>query len=107
MNYTEPLDLNHDMRLTDLVAKVAGSMKRVPVTLIDITKMSDYRKDAHTSVYSFRQGKLLTAKQKAQPDKFADCIHWCLPGVPDVWNQILYTRILSKSSAALRLPPLR
>ncbi|AQK56679.1 Putative DUF231 domain containing family protein [Zea mays] len=97
-NYSQPLDLYHDMRLYDLVVKVASSMEKVPVTVIDITRMSDYRKDAHTSLYTIRQGKLLTPKQKADPEKFADCIHWCLPGVPDVWNQILYTRILSKSS---------
>ncbi|PUV26753.1 hypothetical protein PAHAL_J020100 [Panicum hallii] len=97
-NYSQPLDLYHDMRMFDLVVKVASSMEKVPVTVINITRMSDYRKDAHTSLYSIRQGKLLTPKQKADPEKFADCIHWCLPGVPDVWNQILYTRILSKSS---------
>ncbi|RLM84948.1 protein trichome birefringence-like 28 [Panicum miliaceum] len=97
-NYSQPLDLYHDMRMFDLVVKVASSMDKVPVTVINITRMSDYRKDAHTSLYSIRQGKLLTPKQKADPEKFADCIHWCLPGVPDVWNQILYTRILLKSS---------
>ena len=97
-NYSQPLDLYHDMRLYDLVVNVARSMEKVPVSVIDITKMSDYRKDAHTDLYTFRQGKLLTPKQKEDPEKFADCIHWCLPGVPDVWNQILYTRILSKSS---------
>uniref|UniRef100_A0ACD5Y728 Uncharacterized protein n=1 Tax=Avena sativa TaxID=4498 RepID=A0ACD5Y728_AVESA len=97
LNYTQPLDLNHDMRIYDLVKSTAESMKKVPVTLIDITRMSDYRKDAHTSIYSFQQGHLLTAKQKADPQKFADCIHWCLPGVPDVWNQVLYTKIFSKS----------
>ncbi|KAL0705543.1 hypothetical protein Bca4012_071968 [Brassica carinata] len=24
-----------------------------------------------------------------------DCIHWCLPGVPDTWNEILYAKFLS------------
>ncbi|CAM0950543.1 unnamed protein product [Alopecurus aequalis] len=108
LNYTQPLDLNHDMRLYDTVARTAKSMKKVPVTLIDITRMSDYRKDAHTSIYTLRQGYLLTPEQKADPQKFADCIHWCLPGVPDVWNQVLYTRIFSKpppSPPTLSLPP--
>nr|CAB3459107.1 unnamed protein product [Digitaria exilis] len=97
-NYSQPLDLYHDLRIFHLVVNVASSMEKVPVTVINITRMSDYRKDAHTSLYTMRQGKLLTPKQKADPEKFADCIHWCLPGVPDVWNQILYTKILSKSS---------
>jgi hypothetical protein len=110
LNYTQPFDLNHDMRTYDLVASTAKSMKKVPVTLIDITRMSDYRKDAHTSIYTLRQGHLLTPKQKADPQKFADCIHWCLPGVPDVWNQVLYTRIFSKllpspPTPTLSLPP--
>lgn len=102
LNYTEPFDLNHDMRMYDLVASTSRSMKKVPVTLIDITRMSDYRKDAHTSVYTIRRDRLLTPKQRADPEKFADCIHWCLPGVPDVWNTVLFTRIFSKSSP----PPL-
>uniref|UniRef100_A0A0D9XVV9 Uncharacterized protein n=1 Tax=Leersia perrieri TaxID=77586 RepID=A0A0D9XVV9_9ORYZ len=106
LNYTEPLDLNHDMRMYDMVINVAKNMKNVPVTVINITRMSDYRKDAHTSLYTIRQGKLLTPEQKAKPQKFADCIHWCLPGVPDVWNQILYTRILSKSSPPSPIPSL-
>ncbi|XBH73942.1 hypothetical protein VPH35_100979 [Triticum aestivum] len=29
------------------------------------------------------------------PSSYADCIHWCLPGVNDVWNQLLYAHIVS------------
>lgn len=25
-----------------------------------------------------------------------DCSHWCLPGVPDTWNELLYAHLLSK-----------
>ncbi|CAL9051559.1 unnamed protein product [Musa banksii] len=84
-----------DMNLFALAKKVTGSTARVPVTFIDITAMSEYRKDAHTSVYTVRQGALLTPEQQAKPAEFADCIHWCLPGLPDTWNQVLFTRLLS------------
>ncbi|XP_020224732.1 protein trichome birefringence-like 31 [Cajanus cajan] len=63
---------------------------KIDVTLLNITQLSEYRKDAHTSVYGERKGKLLTKEQRANPRDFADCIHWCLPGVPDAWNEILY-----------------
>jgi len=63
---------------------------KIEVTLLNITQLSEYRKDAHTSVYGERKGKLLTKEQRANPKSFADCIHWCLPGVPDTWNEILY-----------------
>lgn len=53
-----------------------------PVTLLDITNLSLLRKDGHPSVYGLggRTGM--------------DCSHWCLAGVPDTWNEILYNLIL-------------
>ncbi|XP_074588041.1 protein trichome birefringence-like 28 [Curcuma longa] len=84
-----------DMNLWALARKVTGSTVRVPVTFIDITAMSERRKDAHTSVYTMQQGKMLAPEQKADPAKFADCIHWCVPGLADTWNQLLYAELLS------------
>lgn len=28
----------------------------------------------------------------------SDCSHWCLPGLPDTWNRLLYANIVSDSS---------
>lgn len=67
---------------------------KIDVTLLNITQLSEFRKDAHTSVYTERRGKLLTKEQKSDPNTYADCIHWCLPGVPDTWNEILYAHLL-------------
>ncbi|RID71617.1 hypothetical protein BRARA_C03544 [Brassica rapa] len=49
-----------------------------PVTLLDITMLSLLRKDGHPSSYGLGGH---TAN---------DCSHWCLSGVPDTWNEILY-----------------
>jgi hypothetical protein len=51
-------------------------------------------------VHTIRQGQILTPEQQADPGTYADCIHWCLPGVPDIWNSILYTRIMSRPDTA-------
>ncbi|KAL2921199.1 Protein trichome birefringence-like 1 [Bienertia sinuspersici] len=64
------------------------STMKTPVVYLNITKMTDYRKDAHPSIYR-------KSKTKSQPNKVQDCSHWCLPGVPDSWNQILYSLIFS------------
>lgn len=61
------------------VVKRAISKIKTPVTLLDVTLLSLLRKDAHPSIYGLFS---------------MDCSHWCLPGVPDVWNQILYNYIL-------------
>jgi len=71
---------------------------KIDVTFLNITQLSDLRKDAHTSVYTEKKGKLLTKEQQADPKNFADCIHWCLPGVPDTWNEILYAHLLQEFS---------
>lgn len=61
-----------------IVKNVLRHMKK-PVHLLDITLLTQLRKDGHPSIYAGGGSKLL------------DCSHWCLPGVPDTWNQLLYS----------------
>ncbi|XVE99776.1 hypothetical protein REPUB_Repub03eG0230300 [Reevesia pubescens] len=96
MNMSTPPNIGTDHRLFLIVSNVTQSMK-VPVYFLNITNLSEYRKDAHTSVYTTRQGQLMTPEQQADPATYADCIHWCLPGLPDTWNELLYTHIISHS----------
>ncbi|CAN1230010.1 Protein trichome birefringence-like 39 [Linum perenne] len=60
-----------------VVNKVLSRVKK-PVYLLDITGLSLYRKDAHPGQYSSINGG-------------DDCSHWCLPGLPDTWNLLLYS----------------
>ncbi|XP_050209694.1 protein trichome birefringence-like 28 [Mercurialis annua] len=90
------LNVGTDGRLLLITENVIKSVK-VPVNLLKITSLSEYRKDAHTSIYTTRQNKLLTVEQQGNPAIYADCLHWCLPGVPDTWNELLYTHIISQS----------
>ncbi|KAJ8752090.1 hypothetical protein K2173_001765 [Erythroxylum novogranatense] len=64
-----------------VVNKVLSRIKK-PVYLLDVTALSQYRKDAHPSTYSGQH-------------KGTDCSHWCLPGLPDTWNQLLYAAVFS------------
>ncbi|XP_047308719.1 protein trichome birefringence-like 6 [Impatiens glandulifera] len=66
-----------------VVEDVIKQMK-TPVTFLDITEMSEYRIEGHPSVYGKKSSKV------------QDCSHWCLPGVPDTWNEILYFHLLLK-----------
>ncbi|CAK9181129.1 unnamed protein product [Ilex paraguariensis] len=61
--------------------KVLSTIQK-PVKLLNITHLSQLRKDGHPSIYGFNGPTGM------------DCIHWCLAGVPDTWNQILYNAIL-------------
>ncbi|CAL9220494.1 unnamed protein product [Arabidopsis halleri] len=93
---TEPIKnetyLTPYMLKMEILERVLRGMK-TPVTYLNITRLTDYRKDAHPSIY--RKQKL-SAEESKSPLLYQDCSHWCLPGVPDSWNEILYAEILVK-----------
>ncbi|RRT57656.1 hypothetical protein GW17_00049162 [Ensete ventricosum] len=61
---------------------VEDAVKGTSVTLLDITSLSQLRDEGHISKYTL---KASTGMQ--------DCLHWCLPGIPDTWNELLYAQI--------------
>ncbi|XP_020108452.1 protein trichome birefringence-like 33 isoform X1 [Ananas comosus] len=64
----------------------------VSVTFLNITQLSSYRKDAHTSIYK-KQWLPLSPEQLANPVSYSDCVHWCLPGLQDTWNELLFAKL--------------
>ncbi|XP_051192586.1 uncharacterized protein [Lolium perenne] len=80
-----------------ILEEVLHGMK-TPVAYMNITRMTDYRKEGHPSIY--RKQKLSEEERKA-PELYQDCSHWCLPGVPDSWNEVLYAKILVKQHQML------
>ncbi|XP_026439418.1 protein trichome birefringence-like 2 [Papaver somniferum] len=61
------------------------------VLYLNISKLSYYRADAHPSVYR-NVFKNYTFQERIEASQ--DCSHWCLPGVPDTWNELLYAALL-------------
>ncbi|GFP82806.1 protein trichome birefringence-like 4 [Phtheirospermum japonicum] len=59
------------------------SRMKMPVFYLNITKMTDYTKDGHPSI--FRQSALT----RKNGSFFQDCSHWRLPGVPASLNELL------------------
>ncbi|XP_030531752.2 protein trichome birefringence-like 9 [Rhodamnia argentea] len=57
------------------------------VHFLNITRMTEFRNDGHPSSHR-EPGTPPTAAQ--------DCSHWCLPGVPDTWNELLYAQLVSR-----------
>ncbi|CAN6200900.1 unnamed protein product [Urochloa humidicola] len=67
-----------------IVEEAIGRM-RFPVRLLNVTKLTNFRRDGHPSVYG-KAGGVSKRKQ--------DCSHWCLPGVPDAWNELIYASLV-------------
>ncbi|XWS30009.1 hypothetical protein CRYUN_Cryun24cG0081400 [Craigia yunnanensis] len=96
----ESYQLTFGKSLKEIVEKTVQGM-RTPVKYLNITKLSAYRSDAHSSIYGTKQGKLLVATKQQRPAMVADCSHWCLPGVPDTWNHLLYASMILDSSSGI------
>ncbi|XP_019165713.1 PREDICTED: protein trichome birefringence-like [Ipomoea nil] len=64
---------------------------KTPVSYLNITRMTDFRKDAHPSMYRTRN---MTNEERQTWFIHQDCSHWCLPGVADNWNELLYAQLL-------------
>ncbi|XP_026382027.1 protein trichome birefringence-like 2 isoform X1 [Papaver somniferum] len=68
---------------------------KTPVIYLNVTKQTYYRADAHPALYTrFYNGSIANEAMKQ------DCGHWCLPGVPDTWNELLYISLLKAGKAS-------
>uniref|UniRef100_A0A453CDT8 Uncharacterized protein n=1 Tax=Aegilops tauschii subsp. strangulata TaxID=200361 RepID=A0A453CDT8_AEGTS len=83
-----------------ILEKVMSRMK-TPVIYLNISRLTDYRKDGHPSVYRVRYDT--EEERMAAVATKQDCSHWCLPGVPDTWNELLYASLLQAGKGPWRL----
>ena len=61
----------------------------VPATVLHVTPMVAFRSDAHVGTNS-------------DTPLVPDCSHWCLPGVPDMWNEILLSHLLFRNEVSFQ-----
>ncbi|CAL5210310.1 unnamed protein product [Lathyrus oleraceus] len=96
-NITEPMKDESDLpenpsSMMKTIESVIAGMK-TPVFYLNITRMTDYRVDAHPSLFRFTN---MTEETKRSMLTHQDCSHWCLPGVPDLWNELVYVHLLQR-----------
>jgi len=96
---TEPIlrgaGLNEYPLKMKIVEEVIREMQ-VPVILLNVTRLTNFRKDGHPSMYGKKINdggnklKVVSSTRRRRQD----CSHWCLPGVPDAWNELIYASLL-------------
>ncbi|KAK0580475.1 hypothetical protein LWI29_002371 [Acer saccharum] len=79
---------NHFDILANVLLKHSNESQVMNMNLLNVTDMTSSRKDGHASVY------YLGPETGPAPIHRQDCSHWCLPGVPDSWNELLYALYL-------------
>lgn len=76
--------VNKEARMVNLAIQEALAGSEIP--LLNLTYMSEFRADAHPAIWLGKKDAVAVYGQ--------DCMHWCLPGVPDTWVDILAAQIL-------------
>ncbi|KAG2578080.1 hypothetical protein PVAP13_6NG170700 [Panicum virgatum] len=71
-----------------MIAKTTERIRtrRRKARFLNITHMTELRPDGHPSRHR---------EPGTPPDAPEDCSHWCLPGIPDTWNEVLYAHLVS------------
>ncbi|CAM6022033.1 unnamed protein product [Sphagnum balticum] len=64
---------------------VAAVVRTSRLKLVDITNLAQIRADGHPNAYRMYQPFAKENVGRIQND----CLHWCLPGPIDVWNDVL------------------
>ncbi|CAN6164470.1 unnamed protein product [Urochloa humidicola] len=72
-------------RVREMMA--AGSGRRRRFGLLDVTKAMMLRADGHPGAHY----------DKRWVRNASDCLHWCLPGPVDMWNEVLLQRLAQVS----------
>nr|XP_021842522.1 protein trichome birefringence-like 4 isoform X2 [Spinacia oleracea] len=97
MRDDEPYKFIFPRNLMHVIENVIKGMKNTQVKYMNITKSTEYRIDAHPSIYRFNDWKIRTINSNKNDKRYQpitpDCGHWCLPGVPDTWNRLLYASL--------------
>ena len=76
-----------------LLSAHSNTSETMKFKVLNITGMTAQRKDGHSSRY------YLGPNVGPAPLHRQDCSHWCLPGVPDTWNELLYALFLKHEAS--------
>lgn len=79
----DPKGNDQSEEFSGIISDVIKSMM-VPATVLNVTSMGAYRSDAHIGNWSYSP-------------LVVDCSHWCLPGVPDAWNELVFSHLAAQN----------
>ncbi|GKV16292.1 hypothetical protein SLEP1_g26955 [Rubroshorea leprosula] len=62
---------------------------RSKLRLMDITEIFSYRHDGHPGPYRNPDPNKITKRDRDGRPPPQDCLHWCMPGPVDTWNELV------------------
>ncbi|CAG7884372.1 unnamed protein product [Brassica rapa] len=84
-------EIMHEKQATGFNRAVDGveDSSKVKLKLMDITEAFGYRHDGHPGPYRSLDPNKITKRGPDGRPPPQDCLHWCMPGPVDIWNEMV------------------
>ncbi|KAH0941868.1 hypothetical protein HID58_001505, partial [Brassica napus] len=84
-------EIMHEKQATGFNRAVEGvsESSKVKLKLMDITEAFGYRHDGHPGPYRSPDPNKITKRGPDGRPPPQDCLHWCMPGPVDTWNEMV------------------
>ena len=79
----------HDKQVAGFNRGIKKKTNKSRVRFMDITKAFSYRHDGHPGPYRSLDPNKITKRSADGRPPPQDCLHWCMPGPVDTWNEFL------------------
>nr|XP_027101050.1 protein YLS7-like [Coffea arabica] len=80
----------HQKQVTGFSRAVKKKTNKSKLKLMDITEAFEYRHDGHPGPHRSTDPNKITKRGPDGRPPPQDCLHWCMPGPVDTWNEILF-----------------
>jgi GDSL/SGNH-like Acyl-Esterase family found in Pmr5 and Cas1p len=85
-SWFDPKNRGINRELREVNSIIREEILGTRIELFNLTYLSEFRVDAHPAIWLGKKDAVSVWGQ--------DCLHWCLPGLPDTWVDLLTAQIL-------------
>ncbi|XP_021722761.1 LOW QUALITY PROTEIN: protein YLS7-like [Chenopodium quinoa] len=82
-------NIMHEKQVNGFYEAVKKQTNRSKLKLLDITEPFSYRHDGHPGPYRSPDPNKITKRGPDGKPPPQDCLHWCMPGPVDTWNELV------------------
>ncbi|EPS64794.1 hypothetical protein M569_09983 [Genlisea aurea] len=83
----------HEKQVSGFRRALEKKSNKSKLKLMDITRAFSYRHDGHPGPYRSRDPNKITTRGPDGKPPPQDCLHWCMPGPVDTWNELVLEMI--------------
>ncbi|GAB4828061.1 Protein yls7 [Ancistrocladus abbreviatus] len=95
-------NIMHENQVTGFNRAIKKSTNGSKLKLMDITDAFSYRHDGHPGPYRSPDPNKITKRGPDGRPPPQDCLHWCMPGPVDTWNELVLEIIRRESEGSFR-----